>query len=496
MFIIQLIGALIVLIIETFNRIEFKQSLIYFYYRYGTSLREPINNQIQIENQHTLIYQIKSHFQQIRQFDNECSYLKYLQDESILFQYHIDCAIDAHLNNNIIYIIDYNNCTILSVYQIDDEEIFDVEFYGFNKLVKINLVFQSIYLGEYYKSQFMNQNLYITTIHEQNTIHYVYRDKSINKFECIQQNRTLNFYQSNNQLLIISNTFDIEYISVLNYVKKLDIQFLQTFHIFHKGQQVINIPFETSLNKSTDILNLIVIILDEFQQSIKISIIHYQLSVFSGFGSSSIIYQEEVTNIYDSSFKTNWKESIKYESMEDHIYIIYGTQHYFIRPCQFSQQRYEVIKLNTQTKEIGIKNRIVKLKLHSYNLLVQTYNYISDSNQFYYLNLSTVQQNRDYQQQIQFLKLEDFKQCIHKNTIIDFTILNKNLYSEIMLLLQSGDIVIGQLQYPLYQQILEWAFGSEAEFDDIRSIRTSKIWILITIVLVILKLGHHLYNSN
>ncbi|CAD8133958.1 unnamed protein product [Paramecium pentaurelia] len=467
---------------------EFKQSLIYFYYRYGTSLREPINDQIQIENQHTLIYQIKAHFQQIREFDNECTYLKYLQDESILFQYQIDCAIDTHLNNNLIYIIDYNN--FLSVYQIDAEEIFDVEYYGFNKWVSIKLIFQTIYLGEYYKSQLMHQNFYMTTIHQYNMIHYVYRDRSINKFESIQQDRIINFYSSNMQLLIISNTYDIQYISVMNYIKQQDIPFFTTFHLFHKGQYVVNIPFESSQNKSRDIINLIIIILDEFQQQIKISIIHYQMSVFSGFGSSSTIYQDE----YDSSFKSNWKELIKYETIEDHLYIIYGTQHYFIRPYQFSYERYEVIKLNCLTKEIGIKNRIVKLKLHSYNLLIQTYNYLSDSNQFYYLNLSTVQYNREQQQSIQFLKLEDIRQCIHKNAILDFVILNQKFYSEIMLLLQSGDIVIGQLQYPLYQQMLEWAIGSEADFDDIGSIRTSKVWILITVVLIILKLGHHLYN--
>ncbi|CAD8049370.1 unnamed protein product [Paramecium sonneborni] len=334
----------------------------------------------------------------------------------------------------------------------------------------------------------------MTTIHQSSMIHYVYSDKSIKKFESMQQDRIINFYQSENSLLIISNTFDIQYISVLNQVKKQEIQFFSTFHIFHKGQYIINIPFESSQYKSRDIINLIIIILDEFQQQIKISIIHYQMSVFSGFGSSSTIYQDEVTNIYDSQFKTNWKELIKYETIEDHIYVIYGTQHYYIRPYQFSQDRYEVIKLNTLTKEIGIKNRIVKLKLHSYNLLIQTYNYITDTNQFYYLNLSTVQYNRDQQQQIQFLKLEDFRQYIHKNAILDFIILNQKFYSEIMLLLQSGDIVIGQLQYPLYQQILEWAFGSEANLDDIGSIHKSKISMLIIVALIILKFGHYMYN--
>ncbi|CAD8133781.1 unnamed protein product [Paramecium octaurelia] len=492
MFILQLIGALIVLIIETFNRMELKQSLLYFYYRYGTSLREPTNDQIQIENQHTLIYQIKAHFQQIRQFDNECNYLKYLQDEATLFQYQIDCAIDTHLHNNLIYIIDYNN--FLSVYQIDAEEILDVEYYGFNKWISIKLIFQTIYLGEYYKSQVMDQILFMTTIHSMNMIHYVYKDGSISKFESLQQDRIINFYSSNKQLLIISNTYDIQYISVMNYIKQQDVPFFTTFHLFHKGQYVINIPFESSQNKSRDIINLIIIILDEFQQQIKISIIHYQMSVFSGFGSSSTIYQDEITNIYDSSFKSNWKEYIKYDTIEDHLYIIYGTQHYFIRPYQFSYERYEVIKLNCLTKEIGIKNKIVKLKLQGYNLLVQTYNYLSDSNQFYYLNLSIVQNNREQQQSIQFLKVEDNRQCIHKNAILDFVILNQKFYSEIMVLLQSGDIVIGQLHYPIYQQIIEWIIGSESDFEDISSIRTSKMWIFITVGLIIVKLGHHLYN--
>ncbi|CAD8049368.1 unnamed protein product [Paramecium sonneborni] len=160
MFVIQLIGALIVLIIETFNRIEFKQSLIYFYYRYGTSLREPINDQIQIENQHTLIYQIKAHFQQMRQLDNECTYLKYLEDESILFQYHIDCAIDAHLNNNIIYIIDYNNCTstLLKKFQVYIKSM-PMKFSMQSIMDSINWFQQNLYFNPYIQESITNHNL-------------------------------------------------------------------------------------------------------------------------------------------------------------------------------------------------------------------------------------------------------------------------------------------------------------------------------------------------
>lgn len=60
-------------------------------------------------------------------------YLDYLIDDTILYWYRVDCAIKVHLESNFIYILTYNN--ILSIFEYENNDILDVEFYGFNKNV-------------------------------------------------------------------------------------------------------------------------------------------------------------------------------------------------------------------------------------------------------------------------------------------------------------------------------------------------------------------------